>query len=86
MKLTNETLTQSCLCPCVVTHVTGICPSNHTLRHPELTFPFQLGAVGDELQRVCLVWSINVVHVDVQVIRCLQEVVGQDGTFALVQR
>lgn len=51
----------------------------------ELTFPLQLVAVSQELQRVCLIGSLDVVHVDVQVIRCVQEVIGQQGALTLIQ-
>ena len=50
-----------------------------------LTFPLQLVAVGDELQRVCLVRRINVINVDVQVIWCIEKVIWQQRALALVQ-
>lgn len=51
-----------------------------------LTFPFQLIAIGDELQGVSFIWRINVIHVNVQVVRRVQEVVRQQRAFAMVQR
>lgn len=51
-----------------------------------LTFPFQLIAIGDELQGVRFIWRIDVIHVNVQVVRRVQEVVRQQGAFAVVQR
>lgn len=50
-----------------------------------LTFPFQIIAVVNELQRVRLIGGLDVVHVDVQVIGRLQEVIGQHRTLALIQ-
>lgn len=49
------------------------------------TFPLQVVAVVDELERIRLVGSLNVVHVDVQVIGCFQEVVGEHRALALIQ-
>lgn len=51
-----------------------------------LTFPLQLIPVPEELQRVRLVGGLDVVHVDVQVVRGVQEVVRQQGALALIQR
>lgn len=51
-----------------------------------LTFPFQFIAIGDELQGVRFVWRIDVIHVNVQVVRRVQEVVRQQRAFAMVQR
>lgn len=50
-----------------------------------LTFPFQIIAVVNELQRVRLIRSLNVVHVDVQVVGRFQEVIGQHRPLALIQ-
>lgn len=50
-----------------------------------LTFPLQLIAVPQELQRVRLIGGLDVIHVDVQVIGGVQEVVRQQGALALVQ-
>lgn len=52
----------------------------------KLTFPFQLVAISDELQGVRFIRRIDVVHVNVQVVRRVQEVVRQQRAFALVQR
>lgn len=43
----------------------------------ELTFPLQIVAMVDKLQRVCVIRSLNVIYVDVQIIRCFQEVIGE---------
>lgn len=51
-----------------------------------ITFPFQLVAISDELQGVRFIWRIDVVHVNVQVVRRVQEVVRQQRAFAVVQR
>lgn len=51
-----------------------------------LTFPLQLIPIPEELQRVCLVGGLDIVHVDVQVIRGVQEVVRQQGALTLIQR
>lgn len=51
-----------------------------------ITFPFQLVAISDELQGVRFIRRIDVVHVNVQVVRRVQEVVRQQRAFAVVQR
>lgn len=51
-----------------------------------LTFPLQVVAIVDELQRVRLVGSLHVIYVDVQVVGRFQEVVGEHRPFALIQR
>lgn len=50
-----------------------------------LTFPLQVVAIVDELQRVRLVGSLHVIYVDVQVVGRFQEVVGEHRPFALIQ-
>lgn len=50
-----------------------------------LTFPLQVIAIVDELQGIRLIWSLNVVHVDVQVIRRFQEVIREHRPLALIQ-
>lgn len=50
-----------------------------------LTFPLQIIAVVDELQRVRLIGSLDVVYVDVQVVWRFQEVVRQHRPLALIQ-
>lgn len=50
-----------------------------------ITFPLKFIAISQELQRVSFIWRLNVVHIDVQVIRCVEEVVGQQRALALVQ-
>lgn len=50
-----------------------------------LTLPLQLVAVGDEFQRIRLIRRVDVVHVDVQVVRRVQEVVRQQRALAVVQ-
>lgn len=49
------------------------------------TFPLQVVAVGDELQRVCLIWCVDVINIDVQVIGCIQEVIRQQRALTLIQ-
>lgn len=51
-----------------------------------LTFPLQVIAIVDELQGVCLIRSLNVIYVDVQVIRRFQEVIREQRPLALIQR
>lgn len=54
-------------------------------RAPNLTFPFHVIAVGWELQGVCLIRSFNVININVQIIGCIQEVIGKQGPFTLIQ-
>lgn len=57
----------------------------HEQTSGSLTLPLQLIAIPQELQRVRLIGGLDVVHVDVQVIGGVQEVVRQQGALALVQ-
>lgn len=50
-----------------------------------LTFPLQVIAIVDEFQRVCLFGSVNVIYVDVQVVRRFQVVIGEHRPLALIQ-
>lgn len=51
----------------------------------ELTFPLQLIAIPQELQRVSLIGRLDVIHIDVQVIGGVQKVIRQQGALALIQ-
>lgn len=50
-----------------------------------LTFPLQLVAIVDELKRVGLIGSLDVIYVDVQVVGRFQEVIREHRALALIQ-
>lgn len=83
MNLWADLKTQNHLWECARTEIVHPEPQTNLI---DLTFPFQLIAIGDELQGVCFIGRVNVIDVDVQVIRRVQEVVRQQRALAMVQR
>jgi len=50
-----------------------------------LTFPLQLVAIVEELQRVGFIRSLHVVYIDVQVVGRLHELIREHRPLALIQ-
>lgn len=63
----------------------GVNPTPDRGLNLSFTFPLQLIPISQELQGVRLIWGFNVIHVNVQIIGGVQEVIRQDGALAVVQ-